>query len=68
MMKLFNNGTFVFYVMNINRIDVVTYIAQGLNFVIQNNIITQYLNSYKQITSYNHASSNDITEPNPKQD
>ncbi|AMN15347.1 ORF61 [Helicoverpa SNPV AC53] len=24
MMKLFNNGTFVFYVMNINRIDVVT--------------------------------------------
>ncbi|BAG74627.1 hypothetical protein [Helicoverpa armigera NPV NNg1] len=59
MMKLFNNGTFVFYVMNINRIDVVT---------IQNNIITQYLNSYKQITSYNHASSNDITEPNPKQD
>nr|ALC04234.1 ORF62 [Helicoverpa gelotopoeon single nucleopolyhedrovirus] len=59
MMKLFNNGTFVFYVMNINRIDVVT---------IQNNIITQYLNSYKQITSYNHASSNDITEPNSKQD
>nr|ADZ04871.1 ORF62 [Helicoverpa armigera SNPV] len=59
MMKLFNNGTFVFYVMNINRIDVVT---------IQNNIIIQYLNSYKQITSYNHASSNDITEPNPKQD
>ncbi|AHN05437.1 ORF61 [Helicoverpa armigera SNPV] len=59
MMKLFNNGTFVFYVININRIDVVT---------IQNNIITQYLNSYKQITSYNHASSNDITEPNPKQD
>lgn len=58
-MKLFNNGTFVFYVMNINRIDVVT---------IQNNIITKYLNSYKQITSYNHASSNDITEPNPKQD